>query len=87
MPNITGNISTIRGYQGSSVDNSDSSSALYWNTVQTSTSNWASQQHNIISGNKAGAHVRFSASRANSIYGNSTVVQPETIEFELIIKF
>lgn len=87
LPNITGSISSIRGYQGSSVSNSSNSSALYWSSIQTSTSNYASQQQSITSGNKAGVNVQFNASRSNSIYGNSTTVQPNTLQVYYYMKY
>lgn len=87
------NVSSIVGYIRSNAMTTttannyinNNSSALKWasSSYNTSTANAMSS----ISSNCSLNDLRLDLSKGNSIYGNSTVVQPETVEFELIIKF
>ena len=78
LPNITGNLSSLNGTE----EAESSSGALYWqNTAQY-------LQEQRVAGNYQGkSGLRIDASRSNSIYGNSTTVQPPAVKLIPIIKY
>ena len=77
LPNITGSINAIRSEYGSTPSGGG---ALSW----TQTSAYSAQSGVSSSG---GLGITFNASNSNSIYGNSTTVQPPAITMRYIIKY
>jgi len=70
LPNIRGGLNGLRR-----VDNIQEAndSALYWSTLNYS-------EKTVVSDGTSATDPRFDASRSNSIYGNSTTVQPQSIK-------
>lgn len=74
LPNIT-----ATGVSGISTSNNLTtfSGAIYWDKSETFPKSGTCMVYNSSSGTGARAPDRFDASRSNSIYGNSTTVQPD----------
>ena len=74
LPNITGSIAFRRTANGSNVVNNPS--GAFGESINTDSTTPLS---NTGSGTPGSQNFTFNASRSNSIYGNSTTVQPESI--------
>lgn len=83
LPNITGQSwSFMTGYGASNSDISSTSQTNGALTNHGGTSYWQMNQ----SGNKSYAYLYLDASKSNSIYGNSTTVQPPAVGAKLYIQ-
>ena len=84
LPNITGSLNNLIGGEASANTNSSSSSAIYWGNASHS----RRESIEATSSNKYGRYdPAFDASKSNSIYGNSTTVQPNTISVYYYMKY
>ena len=84
LPNITGTVNTVRSMEFNTTD-STSEKSLFWKNDKNQ------GQHPTLIANSSGkvssANISIDASRANSIYGNSTTVQPPAVKLLPIIKY
>ena len=83
LPNITGSLGYIHSH-GSSSNLNYTSNTMYWGSSVKSN---ATYSYATSSGNNMYNGINFKASNSNSIYGNSTTVQPNTIAVYYYMKY
>ena len=76
LPNITGNATWVTAADASAVGRG----AIYWKST-------ANQITSRTSSSNIPDSLAFDASLSNSIYGNSSTVQPQSIKIFVLIKY
>ena len=85
LPNLNSSLGYIHSH-GTTSNLTTSNGTLKWVGNSNNISN-STYQYRTVSGNTQYANINFNASRGNSIYGNSTTVQPNALYVYYYMKY